>query len=162
MELQPAAAPAFPQAAAALREADIILLGPGSLYTSVLPNLLIPGIRNAIRRSRARVVLILNLMTQPGETDHMNGLEHLDAIEEHAGEGLIDAVLINSSRPSEGLLGQYADTGSELVEIERQTMAERGVELVETDLLAAGDLIRHDPAKLSGAIVALARGFDQP
>ena len=80
VELDPGAPPAFPQAVAALGEADLILLGPGSLYTSILPNLLIPGIRQALAKSRARVVLLLNLMTQPGETDRMMGIDHLTAL----------------------------------------------------------------------------------
>ncbi len=158
LELRPARAAAFPPAVEALEGADLILLGPGSLYTSVLPNLLIPGIREAVRRSPARVVLILNLMTQPGETDHMTALDHLAAIEEHAGEGLIDCVLINGRRPRSGLLSYYADTGSELVAAEPSTaaaFAARGVELRERDLLADGELIRHDSAKLAGAVLEL-------
>ena len=157
LELQPAQVAAFPPAVAAIAEADLILLGPGSLYTSVLPNLLIPGIRATIRQSAAPVVLVLNLMTQPGETDHMSAVEHLEALELHAGEGLVDYVLVNRSAPSPGLLEQYANTGSELVGLDRDAFKKRGVTLVETDLLAAGDLIRHDPAKLSRAVLDLAR-----
>src|SRR6185295_2393330 len=92
IELDPPAPAAFPQAVAALETADLILLGPGSLYTSILPNLLIPGIRQALLRRRAPVVLLLNLMTQPGETDGMMGVAHLEAIERHAGSRLVDAV----------------------------------------------------------------------
>jgi len=156
LELQPPQAPAFPPAVAALGAADLILLGPGSLYTSVLPNLLIPGIREAVRRSPARVVLILNLMTQPGETDRMSALDHLRALEEHAGSGLVDCVLVSSTPPAPELIEHYAETGSELVAVEREELAARGVEVLEHDLLAAGELIRHDPEKLSRAIVELA------
>lgn len=156
LELHPTQAAAFPPAVSAIAQADLILLGPGSLYTSVLPNLLIPGIRTTIQRSKAPVVLVLNLMTQPGETDNMSALEHLEAIERHAGEGLVDYVLANQSAPPAGLLEHYANTGSELVGFEIDRFKERGVALVETDLLAAGDLIRHDPAKLSRAVLDLA------
>ena len=97
LELDPQAPPAFPPAMQALEAADLILLGPGSLYTSILPNLLIPGIRQALRRARARTVLLLNLMTQPGETDAMMGADHLQAIERHAGQGLVDIVLASST-----------------------------------------------------------------
>lgn len=155
LELLPAAAPAFPPSIEALERADMILLGPGSLYTSVLPNLLIPGIRDAARRSPAKVVLILNLMTQPGETDHMSAIAHLDAIEQHTGAGWIDTVLVNSTRPAASLLGLYRATGSVLIEGDRDAFAERGVELIEQDLLAEGPLIRHDSAKLSQAILDL-------
>ncbi len=148
--------PAFAPAVEALVAADLILLGPGSLYTSILPNLLIPGIRQAIRKSPAPVILILNLMTQPGETDHMSALEHLLAIEEHAGEGLVDAVLVNAVPPPLPLLERYAAAGSHLVEVDRAAIEAHGVEVVETDLLAAGDLVRHDPARLSRAILEFA------
>ncbi len=155
LELLPAAVAAFPASIEALDRADLILLGPGSLYTSVLPNLLIPGIRAAARRSRAKVVLISNLMTQPGETDHMNAIEHLDAIEQHVGERLIDYVLISSTEPPAAVLEHYGATGSELVHGDREAFERRGVELVEKNLLAEGMLIRHDPAKLSRAILEL-------
>ncbi|MEM7582558.1 MAG: uridine diphosphate-N-acetylglucosamine-binding protein YvcK [Acidobacteriota bacterium] len=155
LRLLPARAPAFPPSIEALENADLILLGPGSLYTSILPNLLIPGIREATRRSKAKTVMILNLMTQPGETDHMGAVEHLEAIKQHAGSGLIDAVLVNATLPSDALLAHYADTGSQLVRADSSALKAHGVELVERDLLADGDLIRHDPDKLSRAIVEL-------
>ncbi|MES1242828.1 MAG: uridine diphosphate-N-acetylglucosamine-binding protein YvcK [Acidobacteriota bacterium] len=155
LELDPATPPAFPSALVALDRADLILLGPGSLYTSILPNLLIPGIRQAVCRSRARTVLLLNLMTQPGETDGMSGLDHLRAVERFAGRGLVDAVLVNSAPVPEYLLEHYAATGSEPVLCDREAIEGMGVEIVEADLLAAGDLIRHDPAKLAAAVLDL-------
>jgi uncharacterized cofD-like protein len=155
LELDPASPPAFPPAAVALERADLILLGPGSLYTSILPNLLIPGIRQAVTRSRARTLLLLNLMTQPGETDGMTGLDHLRAIERFAGKGLVDAVLVNSAEIPGYLLEHYAATGSEPVRIDRAEVEALGMQVVEADLLAAGDLIRHDPAKLAQAVMDL-------
>src|SRR5579864_1343655 len=155
IELDPAAAPAFPPAVAALEGADAILLGPGSLYTSILPNLLIPGIRQAVVKSRARVILLLNLMTQPGETDGMMGAAHLQAVERHIGAGLIHAVLYNATPIPAPLLAHYAETGSEPVAVEREAMARSGVEVVGADLLAEGDLIRHDPERLSRAVLDL-------
>lgn len=155
VEIEPAHVPAFQPAMEALEKADVILLGPGSLYTSVLPNLLIPGIRNAIINSRATVVLVLNLMSQPGETDHMHGHDYLDVIERHAGPDLVDCVLVNSTPPAEELLEHYRLSDSELVGFDRDALLEHGVELVERDLLAQGHLIRHDPDKLSRAILGL-------
>ena len=162
LELIPASIPAFPPSIEALRQADLILLGPGSLYTSVLPNLLIPGILQAVCRSPAKVVLVLNIMTQPGETDHMNAIDHLLALERHVaslkgnrGETLIDFVLVNATRPPQDLLEHYAETGSELVSVDRDAFAEHDVTLVERDLLAEGALIRHDPGKLSRAILEM-------
>jgi uncharacterized cofD-like protein len=158
VELDPPAPPAFPQAVAALEQADVILLGPGSLYTSILPNLLIPGIRQAVckaTKAKARTVLLLNLMTQPGETDGMMGPDHLDALERHAGRGLVDAVLVNSTPMPAERVAHYAETGSEPVRVERAALEARGVEVLEADLLAEGDLIRHDSEKLARAVLAL-------
>lgn len=154
LHLEPANAPAFPPAVEALETADLILLGPGSLYTSILPNLLIPGIRGAIRRSRAKVVLVLNLMTQPGETDGLGALEHVRAIERHVGEPLVDLVLANAARPPARLLERYRDSGAEWISLERSMADRLGVDLVERDLLYADDgFIRHDPKRLARAVV---------
>ncbi len=156
LELDPPAPPAFPPAVAALEKADLILLGPGSLYTSILPNLLIPGIRQAVNKSPARTVLLLNLMTQPGETDGMTGLDHLHAVERLAGRGLVDDVLVSSSEIPGQLLEHYAETGSEPVLIDRAEVEALGIRVVEADLLASGDeFIRHDPPKLAEAVMEL-------
>ncbi len=157
VELDPPSPPAFPAAVAALEQADLILLGPGSLYTSIIPNLLIPGIRQAIGKSRARVVLLLNLMTQPGETDGMMGVDHLEAVVRHAGAGLVDAVLASSTPIPGELLTHYAETGSAPVAVDREALERLGVEVLDADLLAPGELIRHDSAKLARAVLALAR-----
>ena len=102
------------------------------------------------------VVLLMNLMTQPGETDGMSGLEHLTAIERHAGERIVDKVLVNSAPLPADPLELYQATGAVPVEVDRAAFAKRGIEVVEADLLAAGELIRHDPVKLARAIVGLA------
>jgi len=162
IELDPAAAPAFPPAVAALESAGAILLGPGSLYTSIIPNLLIPGIRQAVAKSRARVILLLNLMTQPGETDGMMGAAHLQAVERHIGTGLVHTVLYNATPIPAPLLAHYAETGSEPVAVEPAAMARSGVELVGADLLAEGALIRHDPEKLSRAVLDLLEPLRRP
>lgn len=157
LQLEPSGVAAFPNAVDALEAADLIVLGPGSLYTSILPNLLINGVREAIKRSRATVVLILNLMTQPGETDRMTALEHLDAIEEHVGEQLADVVLVNSVRPTARLLRNYADSGADLIEVDVEALAGRGVEVVDRDLLDSSDeLIRHSPPRLAAAVMEMA------
>ena len=155
VEIDPLAPPAFPQAVSALEKADLILLGPGSLYTSILPNLLIPGIRQTVAKARARVVLLLNLMTQPGETDGMMGLDHLQALVRHVGPGVIDAVLANSTPIPESLLAHYAEAGSQSVTVDRAALEQAGVEVIEADLLADGDLIRHEPEKLARAVLEL-------
>jgi uncharacterized cofD-like protein len=153
IELEPADAPAFPPAVEAIREADLVVLGPGSLYTSILPNLLIPGIRDAVRTTRARVLLLMNLMTQPGETDGMDALAHLATIQRWAGEGLVDAVLVNATPPRLPLLDLYEKEGAAPVLVDEAALEGHGVEVVVADLLDDGELIRHDPAKLAGAVL---------
>lgn len=161
--IEPAHPPAFPPAVTAIRQADLVLLGPGSLYTSVLANLLIPGIVRAVAETRARVILPLNLMTQPGETDDMDAMDHWSAFREHLGYDLVDVVLANSTPLPPHLLEYYSDSGSEPVRVERDEFAAAQVELVEQDLLAEGELIRHDPGKLARAVVSLLpEGADAP
>jgi uncharacterized cofD-like protein len=155
IELDPAAPPAFPAAVTALENADAILLGPGSLYTSILPNLLIPGIRQAIAKSKAPVILLLNLMTQPGETNGMMGSDHLAAVQRHGGAGLRLTVLANSTPLPPHLVTHYAETTSEPVAVERETLEKMGARVVEAGVLAPGELIRHDPEQLAGAVLDL-------
>lgn len=156
--------PAFAPAVEAIESADLVLLGPGSLYTSILPNLLIASIRRAVAESPAPVVLLLNLMTQPGETDGMDGMAHLEALRSQAHQArpgaqakdpLVDAVLVNSRPPSPELVRRYADLGAAPVAIDRAAFEAAGVEVIESELLADGDLVRHDSAKLARAVVDL-------
>jgi uncharacterized cofD-like protein len=154
--LEPPDPPAFPRAVEAIREADLVVLGPGSLYTSILPNLMIPGIRQAIRDSSAKVLLLMNLMTQPGETDGLDAVGHLAAIERWAEPGLVDAVLVNAAPPRLPLLDLYEKGGAAQVLVDERAIAEHGVQVWVEDLLGAGELIRHDSDKLARAVLALA------
>jgi uncharacterized cofD-like protein len=155
LSLDPPAPPAFPAAVEALRAADLILLGPGSLYTSILPNLLIPAIRDAFFANPAPKILLMNLMTQPGETDHLSGIDHLEALERHLGTGSVNAALVNSTALPDPALRLYAATGAEPVAVDIGAFAEHDVAVEATDLVAAGDLIRHDSDKLASAALAL-------
>ena len=157
LEVDPARAPAFPAAMEAIRRADLLVLGPGSLYTSILPNLLIPGIGAAVRERRAagaKVILPLNLMTQPGETDDMDAAAHVEALARHLEGNLVDRVLVPAGELPSEVLANYAAVESYPVKVDAAALRSLGVEVEEVDLLAAGDLIRHDPEKLRLAIVA--------
>lgn len=156
IRLDPPTVAAFPAAVDAVAASDLVLLGPGSLYTSVLPNLLIPGIRAALERRRGRSVLLLNLMTQPGETDGMDAAAHVETIERNAGAGLIDAVLLNTRMPTAERLTPYLEMGA--VPVGTDVPEGAGYEVVGADLLAEDGLIRHDPDKLASAVLALAPG----
>ncbi|HVS03542.1 MAG TPA: uridine diphosphate-N-acetylglucosamine-binding protein YvcK [Thermoanaerobaculia bacterium] len=153
VELAPADAAAFPQAVEALRAADVVVLGPGSLFTSIVPNLLIPGIRQALRETEALVILPLNLMTQPGETEALDALDHLAVVQEHLGADGVDLVLVSSRPPAPERLAPYVREGAVPVAVAAERLAARGVEVMEADLLAEGELIRHDAEKLADAML---------
>lgn len=99
VHLEPGEPPAYPEAIRAVLGADMIVIGPGSVFTSVLPNLLVPDLAQAIRASRAFKVYVCNVAAQPGETDGFDCLQHLEALEGHVGPGLIDGILVNTARP---------------------------------------------------------------
>lgn len=150
--LEPANVAPMKAALEAIAEADLIVLGPGSLYTSVIPNLLVPGVADAIRRSPAPKVYICNIMTQPGETDAHTASRHVKAIVDHAGFGVVDYCLVNSAPVPERLRQRYREKGSVPVEVDAQALHRLGVSVVRADLLDAGDFLRHDTTKLSDAI----------
>lgn len=149
---------ALPDALRAIVEADLILLGPGSLYTSVIPNLLVDGVADAIRSSRAQTFYICNIMTQDGETEGYTAADHLEALLRHGHEGLIDLCLANSAPIPQELAARYSAEDAELLRIDRERIAQMGIALAEYPLLsAAGGYARHDPALLARAIMELYR-----
>ncbi len=140
----------------AVAGADLVAIGPGSLYSSLLPNLLVHGVAAALAQSRALKVLIANLMTQPGETDGMTCEDHLRAIHEHVGP-VVDVVLYNGTPPSPDALASYARRGAFPVTADRAGLLALGVIPVEADLLKRGGRIRHDGGKVARCLVRLAR-----
>jgi len=152
--LEPAAAPANPAAVEAVLEADLVLLGPGSLYTSVLPNLVIPEIAAALRASRAPVVYILNVMTQKGETTGYKASRHLDALKEHGVK--VDYLLGNIGKFSPAVLERYALEGSHPVELDERAVQARGVKVLKANLVQGMEQARHNPDALARFI---ARNF---
>jgi len=139
----------------AIRGADLVTLGPGSLYSSVLPNLMVEGVAQALRETTALRVLVCNLMTQPGETDGMDCAAHVRALIDHAGP-VIDAVLVNARQPEPDLLEGYERGGSAPVTVDRRALLELGVAPVEADLIMDGPRIRHDGGKVARCLLRLA------
>ncbi|MBR1420865.1 MAG: YvcK family protein [Selenomonadaceae bacterium] len=144
-----------PAAIDAIRSADAIILGPGSLYTSIMPNLLVDGIADAIRKSKALKIYICNVMTQPGETDGYSVSDHARAIIDHAGEGVIDYVLVNSTPISDAMKDHYAHEGAFPVEIDEEKIHALGLGFVQSDIINETDVIRHDPSKLANAVMKM-------
>lgn len=149
---------ALPDALRAIEEADLILLGPGSLYTSVIPNLLVDGVADAIRASRAPAFYICNIMTQDGETEGYTAADHLEALLHHGREGLIDLCLANNAPLPQELAARYSEEDAELLYVDRERIAALGIALAEYPLLSAnGRYARHDPALLAQAVMELYR-----
>ncbi len=153
IELVPRRVRPLPKAIEAIQEADLILMGPGSLYTSVIPNLLIPEIAQAVIRSKAPRVYIANLMTQPGETTHYTLSQHLRAIENHVGKRLIDYVVANLRHVSADVARRYRAEGAEPVGIDRDAVQKMKVRLITGNLLEEHGVIRHNSARLARLLV---------
>ena len=137
----------------AILNAELITLGPGSLYTSIIPNLLIPDITSAIQKSLAHKIYVCNIMTQPGETTHYTVSEHISALLQHSGDPhLIDGVIVNDRHP-ERLLQKYREKGQEPVVIDADVVQKLGIRLVARSLIKEEDLVRHDSKLLARAIM---------
>jgi uncharacterized cofD-like protein len=155
--LTPAAPRALPQAITALRKADLVVLGPGSLYTSVIPNLLVPEVRAAIEETRACVVYVCNVMTQAGETDGYTAGDHLEALFRHGLVGAIDIVLVNATPVSHDLLASYERFGARPVQVDDRRLIELGVKIVRGAVAAESEVVRHDPARLAQSLMRIVR-----
>lgn len=148
-------------ALSAIAAADVVVLGPGSLFTSIIPNLLVGPIAQALRQTRAPVVYVLNIMTQPGETEGFSALDHLQAIEEHGGSGLVDICLYNTSPIAEARRQEYEKQQAFPVQMDGAAMVAfkaRGVNVVGAPMLTAQGLVRHDPHRLAEALVSQVPG----
>jgi len=142
------------RALSALAAADLIIIGPGSLYTSVLPNLAIRKIADALRVAKGLRVYICNVMTQPNETDDYSAQDHLQAIIEHAGL-VVDVMVMNGRKPSDALLATYATLNQHPVAFDVEAIRALGVTPFFGDIIAEGNFVRHEPAALAQTIFQL-------
>jgi uncharacterized cofD-like protein len=139
----------LPEVLAAIREADLILVGPGSLYTSILPNLLVEEVAEVIANSPATRVYIANIMTQPGETQHYSVADHIRAIYAHTRPGLFDFVVINRTPVSPRLLRRYAKQGAEQVDPSLGELEGMGLKYITGDIVQQEGVVRHDQLRLT-------------
>ncbi len=151
VQLFPKKVPAVPAALEAIETADAIILGPGSLYTSIMPNLLVEGIARALKNSKAIKIYICNVLTQPGETDNYSAAAHAKAILDHTGRGTIDYVLVNSAP----IPPQFCEGGAKPVEVDEDKINAMGMGLIKADLVSETDAGRHDPDKLCKAVMKI-------
>jgi uncharacterized cofD-like protein len=160
LRLEPDHCEPLPGALAAIRAADVITIGPGSLYTSILPNLLVSRVSDAIAESPAIKVFVTNLMTQPGETDGFDAQKHLTAVREYAPQIRFDFILLNNRAISPEQTRLYAADGAHQVTwTEQSPLINNGAgfgEIVRANLLEEGEMVRHDPKKLAQAVLACA------
>lgn len=154
--LEPASPAPLEDALDAIRGADMIVLGPGSLYTSIIPNLLVPGIPEAIAASRAVKVYACNVMTQEGETEGYTAFDHAAALTSHSRGGVFDICLVNNALVPPDIIEKYRAEDAEPTHVDRDRFAAAHIELVERDLLASGEkqnYARHDPKKLAAELI---------
>lgn len=144
----------LPEVLEAIADADLVLLGPGSLYTSVIPNLLVHGVVEALRESQATCVYICNVMTQPGETDGYSAADHVRAIFAHTTPELFTHVIVNTQPPqNQDLLDRYAAQGSIPVAATLSELEAMGLTPVGFPMMSEEELLRHDPLRLATAIL---------
>ena len=153
--LNPENAQPTPEALTAIGEADIIVMGPGSLYTSILPNLIITGMPEAIAASNAYKIYVCNVMTQAGETDGFSASQHVRAIVKHANPKVLDACIINNAIAPEEALQRYRSEDSYPVGADVEEIKSMGYRVVATDLLSVDDYVRHESKKLTDALIKL-------
>ena len=158
VRLLPEHPPALPEALQAIQQADLILLGPGSLYTSVIPNLLVDGIVGAVCAASALKLYVCNIMTQDGETEGMTASDHVAALLRHGAPGLVDICLANSAAVRPGLVERYRAEDAAPIVVDRAAVEALGVELVECPLASeTSDFARHSVTRLAQAILELYR-----
>ncbi len=164
VRMEPKGAKPLPETLAAIADADLITIGPGSLYTSLIPNLLVTGVPKAIRESKALKACFINLMSQPGETTDLTAEDHLAALISHGGAGLIECAVVNTAHISPAARRKYAAEAAAPVRYNREAIRGMGIELVEAELLeraasprAKRGRIRHDAAAVASVAIALAK-----
>ena len=160
IRLHPEQCTPLPEALEAISRADLITLGPGSLYTSVIPNMLVEGIPEAIDRSPALKAYFVNLMWQPGETINFNASQHVRAIQSHAGRNIIDCVVLNTAPIPLPLQRRYARAKVKPVENDLENLSQMGVKVVTADLMGDSDAtskkVRHNPEAVAQVAIDLA------
>lgn len=140
----------------AIDEADVIVLGPGSLYTSVIPNLLVKGMSDRIAASRTPKVYVCNVMTQSGETDNYTAFDHLNTIISHTRPDIVNYCIVNTGVVSPSLLKKYEEENAYPVLADSDKIIDRGYTVIEEDVINTKDYVRHDPKKLTKIIIELA------
>lgn len=155
VELRPGNVRPPEEAIRALQEADLIVLGPGSLYTSVIPNILVAEIRRAVMLAKCPVVYVCNIMTQPGETDGYTVSDHLKALADHLGKGVVDYVVANVSELPSEVLAKYEGENAKPVVLDQEAVEAMGVKVLTGHFATIAEHVRHSPLELAGFLLNL-------
>lgn len=150
--LRPEVCQPLPEALTAIQEADLIILGPGSLYTSVIPNLLVEGMPEAIERAAAQKIYICNIMTQPGETQGYSACDHVKAIFDHVGP-IVNQIMVNNEPIPGRLLKKYRAKGATPVKVDTPALSKMGVQTWSKYLVQQSNVVRHQPEKLAQSVM---------
>ncbi|KGX86215.1 gluconeogenesis factor YvcK family protein [Pontibacillus litoralis] len=160
--LSPQPVEPLPEAIEAVKQADLVVIAPGSLYTSTLPNLIIPHISNALRETQGKVVYVCNVMTQDGETNGYSAADHVKAIHEHIGEGCVDALLVHNQPISTNVKKMYAAENAVPVVYDHDCIRKLGVDIIEGDIIDPKQTtLRHDTNKVAKMLVSLINRQDE-
>lgn len=145
----------LPDVAEAIEEADIIVIGPGDLFSSVIPNLLVEGMAEAIKKSRAKKVFVCNVMTKNGETNNFTASDFIETMESYIGKGVLTHFIVNDKKCSDELLEKYAEENAAQVIVDDKLMNITGVNIVKGDFINEKEIVRHESSKIARAIIEL-------
>jgi uncharacterized cofD-like protein len=155
--IEPRDATALPETLAAIEQADLITVGPGSLYTSIITNLLVHGIPEALTHAHGLRVFICNLMTEANESLGLTAAEHIEKIYEHAGAPIFDYALVNTAQFSEDTLARYAEENAAPIKADIERIEAMGVHCIAGDFASEGSVVRHAAGRVTGALLALGK-----
>jgi len=159
VRLVPERPAALPESLEAIANADVIVIGPGSLYTSIIPNLLVDGISEAIAKSDALKIYVMNIMTQDGETEGCTGADHVRALLKHGRPGIVDVCIANNAVLSDAVLKPYREEGVGPMVLDREAIEAMGITVREYEMATGERYIRHDSDKLAAAILEVYREY---
>ncbi|MDP6704050.1 MAG: YvcK family protein [archaeon] len=146
---------ANPRAIEGIKKADVVVIGPGDLFSSIIPNFLAKGMKRALQQSKAKKIYICNIMTKHGETTGFAASDFVETLEQYIGEDVLDCIVVNTKAPSSQRVKKYEKEGSETVEYDIEKLRQKGLQVIEADLLRARGFVRHDPDILAKTLFSI-------
>ncbi len=140
----------------AVKNADLVVVSPGSLYTSILPNMIIPQMDEALRQTKGKVVYVCNVMTQAGETTGYTAADHVQAIRDHIGETCVDSIVVHNEPISQHVRAIYAEENAAPVVYDTDRLIDMGLEIIESDIInSSKTTLRHDTEKIAKLLYSI-------